>query len=172
MSRREAEFAERRRLIETRQREIEGRLEGRSGERQEAAAKRESLEFDGEALRRLASLVERASEEIRVAQEAMDSSYREQLEATRASAEVLEEVRRARHEADARLGELSDVVRRHEIEQAELVVKVANVHEVIRRDLGLEPQEMGPPPEIELSEGVTLERRKHSQHSRARSRRP
>ncbi|MCU1363086.1 MAG: smc [Acidimicrobiaceae bacterium] len=159
LSRREAEFAERRRLIETRQREIEARLEGRSGERHEAALKRQSLEFDGEALRRLATLVERASEEIRVAQEAMDSSYREQLEATRASAEVLEEVRRARHEADARLSELSDVMRRYEIEQAELVVKVANVHEVIRRDLSVEPHEMGPPPEVELAHGVTLENR-------------
>jgi chromosome segregation protein len=159
LSRREAEFAERRRLIETRQREIESRLEGRSGERDEAAAKRQSLEFDREALLRLAALVERASEEIRVAQEAMDSSYREQLEATRASAEVLEEVRRARHEADARLSELSDVMRRHEIEQAELVVKVSNVHEVIRRDLGVEPQEMGPAPVIELPDGATLESR-------------
>jgi chromosome segregation protein len=159
LSRREAEFAERRRLIETRQREIEARLEGRSGEREEAAAKRQSLEFDREALLRLAALVERASEEIRAAQEAMDSSYREQLEATRASAEVLEEVRRSRHEADARLNELSDVMRKHEIEQAELVVKVANVHEVIRRDLGVEPQEMGPAPMIELPEGATLETR-------------
>ena len=60
----------------------------------------------------------------------MDSTYREQLEATRAGAERLEEVRRARHEADVRLDELSEVVRRYEIEQAELVVKVANVHEV------------------------------------------
>jgi chromosome segregation protein len=159
LSRREAEFAERRRLIETRQREIESRLEGRSGERDEAAAKRQSLEFDREALLRLAALVERASEEIRVAQEAMDSSYREQLEATRASAEVLEEVRRARHEADTRLSELSDVTRRHEIEQAELVVKVSNVHEVIRRDLGVEPQEMGPAPVVELPDGATLESR-------------
>ncbi len=159
LSRREAEFAERRRLSETRQREIEGRLEGRSGERQEATAKRQSLEFDREVLQRLAEIVELASEEIGVAQEAMDSSYREQLEATRASAEVLEEVRQARQETEARLSELSDVVRRHEIEQAELVVKVANVHEVIRRDLGVEPYEMGPAPLIDLPRGVALETR-------------
>jgi chromosome segregation protein len=159
LSRREAEFAERRRLSEDRQREIEGRLEGRSGERQEAAARRQSLEFDREVLQRLAALVERASEEIHVAQEAMDSSYREQLEATRASAEVLEEVRRARQETDARLSELSDVMRKHEIEQAELAVKLANVHEVIRRDLGVEPHEMGAAPVIELPRGITLETR-------------
>ena len=159
LSRREAEFAERRRLIEQRQEEIERRLEGRTGERQAAAAKRQLLEFDLEALQRLGLLVEGAAEEIRVNQEAMDSTYREQLEATRASAELLEEVRRARHEADVRLNELGEVVRRYEIEQAELVVKVANVHEVVRRDLGVEPHEMGPAPTLELPEGASLEQR-------------
>ena len=159
LSRREAEFAERRRLIEARREEIEARLEGRTGERQEAATKRESLEFDRQVLTRLATLVERAAGEIRVAQEAMDSTYREQLEATRASAEVLEEVRRARHDADGRLSELGDVMRRYEIEQAELVVKVSNVHEVVRRDLGVEPHEMGPAPHVDLPEGLSLEHR-------------
>ncbi len=159
LSQREARYGERRRLIEQRQGEIEARLEGRTGEREEAAAKRQLLEFDVQALRRLAILVERAADEIRVAQEAMDSTYREQLEATRASAELLEEVRQARHSADSRLSELSEVMRRHEIEQAELVVKVSNVHEVILRDLGVEPHEMGPAPHLELAEGVTLETR-------------
>ncbi len=159
LSRREAEFAERRRLIEQRQAEIERRLEGRSGERQAAAAKRQLLEFDLEALGRLSVLVERAADEIRINQEAMDSTYREQLEATRASAELLESVRRARHEADLRLNELGEVVRRYEIEQAELVVKVANVHEVVLRDLGVEPHEMGPAPVIDLHDGVSLEHR-------------
>jgi chromosome segregation protein len=159
LSRREAEFAERRRLIEQRQGEVEQRLEGRSSERLEAASKRESLEFDRQALGRLAGLVERATDEIRVAQEAMDSTYREQLETTRASAEVLEEVRRARNDADARLNELGEVMRRHEIEQAELVVKVSNVHEVVRRDLGVEPHEMGPAPAVDLPEGISLEHR-------------
>jgi chromosome segregation protein len=159
LSRREAEFAERRRLIEQRQAEIEHRLEGRSGERQAAAAKRQLLEFDLEALGRLGLLVERAADEIRINQEAMDSTYREQLEATRASAELLEAVRRARHDADVRLNELGEVVRRYEIEQAELVVKVANVHEVVLRDLGVEPHEMGPAPAIELPDGASLEHR-------------
>ena len=42
----------------------------------------------------------------------MDSTYREQLEATRAGAERLEEVRRERNEAESKLAELSDAVRR------------------------------------------------------------
>jgi chromosome segregation protein len=159
LSRREAQFAERRRIIEQRQGEIESRLEGRSGERLEAATRRQTLEFDRLVLGRLSMLVERAADEIRVAQEALDSTYREQLEATRASAEVLEEVRQARHDADTRLSELGEVMRRHEIEQAELAVKVANVHEIVRRDLGVEPHEMGPAPLIELLDGGSLESR-------------
>jgi chromosome segregation protein len=159
LSRREAEFAERRRLIEQRRGEIEQRLEGRSSEREAAAVRRRSLESDRDVLARLRRVVERAAEEVRVAQEAMDSTYREQLEATRASAEMLEEVRRARHNADARLGELGEVVRRYEIEHAELVVKVSNVHEVVRRDLGVEPHEMGPAPVMDLPAGATLEAR-------------
>jgi chromosome segregation protein len=159
LSQREARYGERRRLIEQRQSEIEQRLEGRTGEREEAAAKRQLLEYDMQVLRRLAALVDRAADEIHIAQEAMDSTYREQLEATRASAELLEEVRHARHGADSRLSELGEVMRRYEIEQAELVVKVSNVHEIIHRDLGVEPHEMGPAPHVDLPDGVTIESR-------------
>ena len=159
LSRREAEFAEHRRLIELRRSEIEQRLEGRSSERAAAAERRESLEFDLGVLERLATLVTRASDEIRTAQEAMDSTYREQLEASRASAERLEEIRRARNATEVRLSELGDVVRLAEIEHAELAVKMANQFESIRRDLGVEPGELGAPEPIELADGVSLEQR-------------
>jgi chromosome segregation protein len=159
LSKREAEVGERRRLLLARQGEIEQRLEGRSSERAEAAGRRESLEFDLAALDRLAELVARAAEEIRVSQEALDSTYREQLEATRAGAERLEQIRRARNAADARLVELGDTMRKSEIEQAELAVKVANLHEVIARDLGVQAHEMGPAPHVALGEGVSLEQR-------------
>jgi chromosome segregation protein len=159
LSRREAEFSERRRLFEQRRGEIEQRLEGRSSERAEAAGRRESLEFDLQVLDRLSRLVERSADEIRVAQEAMDSSYREQLEATRAGAERLEEVRRERKDAESKLAELSDTVRRSEIEQAELVVKIANLNELIRHDLGIEPGDLGDVAQPDLPEGVSLEGR-------------
>ncbi len=55
--------------------------------------------------------------------------------------------------------ELGEVMRRDEIEQAELVVKVSNVHELIHRDLGVEPHEMGPAPDVDLPDGVTLDSR-------------
>jgi chromosome segregation protein len=157
LSRREAEFSERRRLLEQRRGEIEQRLEGRSSERAEAAGRRESLEFDLQVLERLSRLVESSAQEIRTSQEAMDSTYREQLEATRAGAERLEEVRRERKEAESKLVELSETVRRSEIEQAELVVKIANLNELIRHDLGIEPADLGEVAHPVLPEGVTLE---------------
>ena len=159
LSRSEAEFAERRRLIEQRQGEVEVRLEGRSGERLEASQRRESLEFDLSVLERLARLVESAGEDVRVAQEALDSTYREQLEATRASGERLEGTRQARREADARLSSLADVTRTSEIEHAELAVKLSNLHEVIHRDLGVESSSIGPSPTVELNDGGSLEQR-------------
>ncbi len=157
LGRREAEFSERRRLIEQRRAEIENRLEGRSLERAEAASRRESLEFDLQVLSRLARIVANAAEDIRLSQEAMDSSYREQLEASRAGAERLEAVRTQRRSADERLAAVADRAHRSQIELAELAVKVENLHEAIRRDLGVEPHELEPVDAPALSEGVSLE---------------
>ncbi len=159
LSRLEAEFGERRRLIELRRTEIEQRLEGRSSERAVAASRREGIEFDMQVLERLAELVRHATDEVRVSQEALDSTYREQLEASRASADRLEAIRHSRQVADDRLVELGNVERRAEIEQAELVVKIANLHDIVRRDLGVEPHEMGPARPIELGADVTLDQR-------------
>ena len=87
----------------------------------------------------------------------MDSTYREQLEASRASAERLEAVRRARHEADERLAQVAESAHRGQIELAELAVKVANLHEAIRRDLGVEPHQLDAVEVPDLPEGVALE---------------
>ncbi len=157
LSRREAEFAERRRLIEQRRGEIESRLEGRSLERAQAAQRRESLEFDLQVLARLSAIVTQAAEDIRYAQEAMDSTYREQLEASRAGAERLEAVRRARRGTDERLAEVDARAHRGQIELAELAVKVTNLHEAIRRDLGVEPHQIESVDAPELAEGVSLD---------------
>ena len=158
VSRREAEFAERRRLIEQRQREIETRLEGRTLERQEAAQRRQAIEFDIQVLGRLAVLVQEASTDIRLSQEAMDSTYREQLESSRASAEKLEALRTARRATETSLATLTESTRAAQVEQAELAVKVANLYEAIRRDLHIEPDALEVT-EITLPEGVSLEQR-------------
>jgi len=159
LSRREAQFAERRRLIEERRAEIEARLAGRTNERREAAQRREALEFDIQVLGRLRRIVESAAEDIALSQEAMDSTYREQLEASRASAEKLESLRLARRELDDRLAATSASLHRGDVERAELTLKVENVAEAIRRDLGIEPDDLDGAAAIELAEGVSLEQR-------------
>lgn len=159
LQRREVELAERRRLIEQRRSEIEQRLEGRGAERAEAAARRERLEADVDVLDRLATVVERAADDIALSQDAMDTTYREQLEATRAGAERLEEIRQQRQAAEARLVELGDQGRHADVEHAEVALRIANVQEAIRRDLGVEPHDLGPAPHVELPEGMNLEAR-------------
>jgi len=156
-SRREAQVSEGRRLLERRRSEIEERLEGRSVERDEAARRRESLEADLAVLARLDALVRRAAEEIRLSQEAIDSSYREQLEASRAGADRLEEIRRARRATEERLSEVADATRRHDIEHAELAVMTSNLHEVVRRDLGVDPSALGAAPAVEVPAGLGLD---------------
>ncbi len=159
LSRREARASERRTLLEARRSEVESRLAGHTRERDEVARRREALEFDLASLGRLGALVARALDDVRLSQEAMDSTYREQLEATRASAERLEQLRAERQRVESSLGEFADAERRAEIERAELAVKIANLHETTRHDLGVEVSELGPAPELELAEGVTLEER-------------
>jgi chromosome segregation protein len=159
LSRREADFGERRRLIEQRRSEIEGRLEGRASEREQATARRERLEFELRTLERLAVIVDNAGEDVRLSQEALASTYREQLEVSRAGVERLEELQRERNTTEARLVELSETVRADEIEHAELVVRVNNLHEAIRRDLAIEPEELGDVTAYELPEDVTIDQR-------------
>lgn len=158
LNRREAEFAERRRLIEQRRSEIEVRLSGRTHERLEAAQRREALEFDVQALARLNTIVDGCAATIRLSQEALDSTYREQLESSRASAERLEALRRERQSTESRLSSVGEQLHKGQIEMAELTVKVHNLHEAIRRDLAVGPEAILPAT-VELPEGVTSEQR-------------
>ena len=149
LAREEARVAEHRRLLETRRSEIEARLAGHVGERARVAARRESLEYDLAVLDRLAGVVEEAARDVRTTQETMSDVYREQLEASRAGAQHLEQTRVARAKVEARVAEVGEEQRRAEVELAELAVTLANVHEAIRRDLGVEPEAMGPAPAID-----------------------
>ena len=94
-----------------------------------------------------------------MSQEALASTYREQLEVSRAGVERLEELQRERNTTEARLVELSEAVRADEIENAELVVRVNNLYEAIRRDLVVEPEELGDVTTYELPDDVTIEQR-------------
>jgi chromosome segregation protein len=117
------------------------------------------LEFELRTLEHLAVIVDNAGEDVRLSQEALASTYREQLEVSRAGVERLEELQRERNTTEARLVELSEAVRADEIENAELVVRVNNLYEAIRRDLVVEPEELGDVTTYELPDDVTIEQR-------------
>ena len=156
---REAELGERRRLLESRRSDIERRLAGHVAERAAAAERREALEFELASLDRLEQLVDSAGSDVRENQAALESTYREQLEATRAGAERLEELRRERGVVESRLAGLGEAGRRAEIELAETAVKITNLHEAIVRDIGVEPSSLSVVAPPELPEGVSLEER-------------
>ncbi|HQU27435.1 MAG TPA: AAA family ATPase, partial [Acidimicrobiales bacterium] len=141
---REAELAERRRLIEARRDEIERRLEGRATEREEATRRRLALEADRDALGRLRAVAERCAVETRDAHGALEATYREQLEATRARAGLLEDVRAQRADADERLRVLAEHRRDQEVERAEITLMVQTVHDAVRHELGVDVEALEP----------------------------
>ncbi len=159
LAQREARLAERRAIIERRRNEVEGRLEGHHVERAEAASRRRGLESDLAVLGRLDGIVTRTAEEIAITESALTASYHEQVQATRAGAERVEDLRRQRAVAEARLGEVSDAVRHAEIEHAEIAVRISNLHESVRRDLSEEPEDLLDATAPDLPDDVTLEQR-------------
>ncbi len=152
----EADVAARRAVLEKRHAEIEARLAGRTREREEAALRRLALEDDLVVLARLRRVVDEALEDVRLSHEVITSTYREQLEASRASAERLEALRRERRTVEETLSALHESRRRDEVELAELAVKVDGVLEAVRRDLAKEPEDLADQA-LEIPEGVSLE---------------
>jgi chromosome segregation protein len=159
IARRESSVATRRQVNSDRLAEVERRLAGHAAEREVAAERRRRLEFELDALSRLETIVEIAADDVRTNQAALESTYREQLEASRASAERLEDIRRRRATVDAELTESLETMRRADIELAELTVKLSTLAEAVQRDLHGEWDSLDGPVDIELPEGVTLEQR-------------
>ncbi len=155
---REAELIERRRLIEARRDEVERRLEGRATEREAATRRRVALEADRDALERLRAVAERCARETREAHGSLEATYREQLEATRARAGLLEDVRARRAQTDEKLRVLGEQRRDQEVERAEVSLMVQTVHDAVRHELAVEVEALEPVDETAL-DLATLESR-------------
>ncbi len=151
----EAGVAERRRVLERRLEEVERRLAGHVEEREEAAIRRRRLEFNGRALERLERVVEAEREKLDQIVESMRGAYRSQLEAVKAGGEKLEELRRARAEAEERLKVAASRTRDLEIASAEISLRMTTLAETVRADLGCEVEELTSMAEPELREGVS-----------------
>ena len=83
---RAAGLAERRRVLAERHAEVERRLLGHAEERATAAARRQRLEDEATALRRLETVVEREHARLDAVFEDLRRDYRDQVDAVRAGA--------------------------------------------------------------------------------------
>jgi chromosome segregation protein len=154
-----AELTERRRTLVERVQEIERRLSSHVEARQHAQARRERLERDGLAIRRLSELVTSTHGQLGDLLERRRQAYAEEIHSVRASSELLESIRTQRAEAEASLGVLLAKLQTEEIERAEIGVKLEATVDLIRRELDADPMAALAQVEPELPENVSaLER--------------
>jgi chromosome segregation protein len=147
---RTAGLEERRRVLARRRAEVERRLEGHAEEREAAQARRERLEADGRALVRLGALLEGERERLEAVFETLRADYRGQVAAVRAGGERLEHLRLERSSTEARLQQVRERTRVHDLEIAEVALRADALAEVISHDLTSTPDEVlgAPCPEL------------------------
>jgi chromosome segregation protein len=153
---RAAGLAERHRVLAERQAEVERRLQGHAEERASAAARRERLESQGVALRRLEGLVESERARLDGIFEGLRRDYQDQVDAVRAGGERLEQLRHDRHTTEQRLDAVRTRTRALDLETNEVDLRSEALVEHVRRDLGTGPEQLVGLPEPEAPEDTTL----------------
>jgi chromosome segregation protein len=152
---RAASLAERRTVLTSRLQEVERRLAGHVGERQQAAERRRRLQSDTRVVDRLAKLVRGH----RIGLERLLAELRElrnrQVAEARAGSTRLEELRQQRQEAETRATAARERLQRIEVELAEGAVRQEAAVEALSRELGAEPTDALDAAQPELPEGVT-----------------
>ncbi len=136
---RAAGLEERRAVLSRRRAEVEERLRGKAAERDQAAARRQSLDRQAEATERLAAAVSTRIEALEGIVGRLRETRRREAELTRAVAERLDVLRRQRSVAEHQLEQLRERAGRAEVEDAEGRVRLEALAAAIRRDLDCEP---------------------------------
>jgi chromosome segregation protein len=149
---RNAGLHERQAFLERRLAETERRLEADTVARTEAAHRREAVERSLSAVERLAGLVEAHRHVIEVRHNELLEIRRRQSDEVRGIAQRLDGLRRRRSAAEKELEESRERMRRVEIDEAEVRMRLEGAVEALRRDHDLEPAaaeaaEMPPLPE-------------------------
>jgi chromosome segregation protein len=149
---RNAGLHERQAFLERRLHETDRRLEADTAARAEAAERREAVERSLVAVERLGELVEQHRHTIEVRHNELLEIRRKQSDEVRAIAQRLDTVRRRRSAAEKELEESRERMRRVEIDDAEVRMRLEGAVEALRRDHDLEPvaaeaAEMPPLPE-------------------------
>ncbi|MCU1345734.1 MAG: smc [Acidimicrobiia bacterium] len=137
---RAAGLEERRTFLQGRLTEVERRLEADASERQEAESRRARLDTALLAVDRLSALVAAHSVTLEAHLSELYEQRRHQSDAVRVITEGLEQLRRDRLAAEKLLEGLREQVRRAELDEAELTLRLEGIAETIRRDLECEPE--------------------------------
>ncbi|MFZ4811193.1 MAG: chromosome segregation protein SMC [Ilumatobacteraceae bacterium] len=137
---RNAGLHERQAFLERRLQETEQRLAADTEARALAAERRVAVERSLEALSRLADLVDRHRRTIETRHEELLEIRRRQSDEVRSIAARLDEVRRRRSAAEKELDESRERMRRVEIDEAEVKLRLETAIEALRRDHDMEPE--------------------------------
>ncbi|HXA73161.1 MAG TPA: chromosome segregation protein SMC [Acidimicrobiales bacterium] len=152
-----AGVAERHRVLSERHAEVERRLAGHAEERASAAARRERLEAEGTALRRLEELVNTEQTRLDEVFDALRHDYQDQVDAVRAGGEKLERLRLDRHTTEQRMDAVRNRTRALDLEANEVDLRTESLTEHIHRDLNARPEELVGLPEPEAPADTTLQ---------------
>jgi chromosome segregation protein len=136
---RNAGLHEREAFLERRLQETERRLEADTAARAEAAQRREAVERSLVAVERLSELVEHHRVTIEVRHNELLEIRRKQSDEVRGIAQRLDTLRRRRSAAEKELEESRERMRRVEIDEAEVRMRLEGAVEALRRDHDLEP---------------------------------
>jgi chromosome segregation protein len=137
---RATQVSERRQFLQRRLAEIDERLARSAVERAEAETRRVALERRLRATDHLAAVVAERAVVIDAELGRLRERRRRQSEAARAVSARLDGLRRARADAERRLGELRERQQRSEVEEAETRLRLETAVEALRRDLDCEPE--------------------------------
>jgi chromosome segregation protein len=152
-----AGVAERHRVLSERHAEVERRLAGHAEERASAAARRERLEAEGTALRRLEELVNTEQTRLDEVFDALRHDYQDQVDAVRAGGEKLERLRLDRHTTEQRMDAVRNRTRALDLEANEADLRTESLTEHIHRDLNARPEELVGLPAPEAPADTTLQ---------------
>ncbi len=136
---RNAGLHERHTFLERRLEETERRLEADTVARAEAAQRRVAVERSLEAVERLAAMVDSHRHVVEVRHNELLEIRRRQSDEVRAIAQRLDGLRRRRSAAEKELEENRERMRRVEIDEAEVRMRMEGAVEALRRDHDLEP---------------------------------
>lgn len=136
---RRAGLHERQGFLERRLGETERRLEADAAARADAADRRHNVERALHAVERLAALVDGHRRAVEVRHNELLEIRRRQSDEVRAVAQRLDDLRRRRAAAERGLDEARERMRRVEIEEAEVKLRLEGAVEGVRRDHDIEP---------------------------------